>query len=229
MPPFDDFWAAGGVRLPKAEQGVVMLGAFRQDPKANALPTPSGLIEIYSERIAGFGYTDCPGYPVWLEPTEWLGAKLAERFPLHMISDQPFTKLHSQLDFSDVSLSNKIQQREPVLLNPQDAHERGIAQGDMVRVYNDRGQCLAGARLSDALRPGVIKLSTGAWWDTECPGDVSSLDRHGNPNTLTRDQGASRLSQGCAAQSCLVQIERWTYAVPAMRAFEVPAFVKRGA
>lgn len=228
LPPFDEFWASGGVRLPAAPDPVVMLEAFRRDPLANPLPTPSGRIELFSERVAGFSYDDCPGYPAWFEPAEWLGSPQTERFPLHLISDQPHTKLHSQLDFSSVSMANKVHGREPVWLHPDDALARGIADGDLVRLFNDRGQCLAGARLTDALRPSVVKLSTGAWWDPVVPGEPGTLDRHGNPNVLTRDVGASRLSQGCSAQTCLVQIERWEGPAPPMQAFTPPEFVQAG-
>ena len=62
---------------------------FRAQPEAHPLPTPSGKIEIFSETVDSFEYDDCPGHPTWLEPVEWLGGKIAERFPLHMISNQP--------------------------------------------------------------------------------------------------------------------------------------------
>jgi biotin/methionine sulfoxide reductase len=227
LPDFATFWQAGGVRMPENDRPVVSFEAFRADPAAHPLGTPSGRIELFSERIHGWGYADCPGHPCWLEPHEWLGSALAQRFPLHMLSDQPFTKLHSQLDHSAYSLANKVAGREPILLSPDDAHARGLRDGDLVRVFNDRGACLAGVRISDALTPGVVKLSTGAWWDPLEPGNPQALDLHGNPNTLTRDAGASSLSQGCSAQSCLVQVERFEGPAPAHRAFEPPAFVMR--
>ena len=227
LPDFDTFWRAGGVRMPDNDRPVVAFEAFRADPTAHPLGTPSGRIELFSERIHGWGYADCPGHPCWLEPHEWLGSALAQRFPLHMLSDQPFTKLHSQLDHSAYSLANKVAGREPILLSPDDARARGLRDGDLVRVFNDRGACLAGVRISDALTPGVVKLSTGAWWDPLEPGNPQALDLHGNPNTLTRDAGASSLSQGCSAQSCLVQVERFEGPAPAHRAFEPPAFVMR--
>ncbi|HVL55219.1 MAG TPA: molybdopterin guanine dinucleotide-containing S/N-oxide reductase, partial [Burkholderiaceae bacterium] len=234
LPEFDAFWEAGGLELPPNPEPVVMLADFRRDPQAFPLDTPSGRIELFSQRIASFGYDDCPGHPAWLEPVEWLGSPRSERYPLHLISDQPHTKLHSQLDFAPTSAANKIGGREPVMISAEDARARGIADGDAVRVFNDRGQCLAAARVSDAIRAGVVKLSTGAWWDPEslsepAPGEPGALDRHGNPNVLTRDAGASRLSQGCAAQSCLVQIERWRGPLPAVRAYEPPAFVEPAA
>jgi len=227
FPPFETFWASGGFTFPDNDQPVVLLEAFRADPQAHPLKTPSGRIELHSDRIASFGLPDCPGHPAWLEPREWLGAEAARRFPLHLLSDQPHTKLHSQLDHSAVSLANKVAGCEPILIHPRDAAARGIADGDRVRVYNDRGACLAGARLSDALLPGVVKLSTGAWWDPDRPGEPDALDRHGNPNAVTRDEGASRLSQGCAAQSCLVEIARHDGPAPAVRVFEPPV-LRRG-
>ncbi|MBS0343778.1 MAG: molybdopterin-dependent oxidoreductase [Proteobacteria bacterium] len=228
LPAFDEFWRAGEFRLPPAARPVVMLEDFRADPQAHPLKTPSGRIEIHSQRIASFGLDDCPGHPVWREPTEWLGSSAACAHPLHLISDQPHTKLHSQLDFSRYSLGNKVAQREPVVLHSQDAQARGIRDGDVVRVFNARGACLAGARVDDSTMPGVVRISTGAWWDPSAVGEADSLDRHGNPNVLTQDRGASRLSQGCSAQSCLVDVERWSGAVPPVQAFALPRFEPQG-
>ena len=72
--------------------------------------------------------------------------------------------------------------------------------------------------------PGVVRISTGAWWDPTAPGEPDSLDKHGNPNVLTGDVGASRLSHGCAAQSCLVELERFEGAAPPVTAFDLPRF-----
>jgi biotin/methionine sulfoxide reductase len=223
MQSFERFWELGWARLSApSSPPPVMLAAFRTDPLAHPLQTPSGRIELYSERVAGFGYEDCPGHPVWLDKSEWLGGQLAAKYPLHLISDQPYTKLHSQLDFSAYSRASKIAGREPVWINRDDARERGIEQGDVVRVFNDRGACLAGALVTDLIMRAVVKLSTGAWYDPVEPGVPGSLEKHGNPNVLTRDAGASRLSQGCAAQSCLVQIERFAGEAPPVSAFELP-------
>jgi biotin/methionine sulfoxide reductase len=225
VPAFEHFWEAGCVRLPDQPDPPVMLSAYRTDPDAHPLATPSGRIELYSERIAGFGYDDCPGHAAWLEPSEWLGSPLAARHPLHLISDQPYNKLHSQLDFSAYSRGAKIAGREPIWISPGDARERGIGDGELVRVFNDRGACLAGAVVTDAMMRGVVKLSTGAWYDPAEPGVPGSLEKHGNPNVLTRDVGASRLSQGCAAQTCLVQVERFEGPPPAVTAFAPPVLV----
>ena len=128
--------------------------------------------------------------------------------PLHLLSDQPAARLHSQLDFSAHSLRHKVAGREPVCIHPDDAAARGIADGDVVELFNDRGACLAGAVLTEGIRPGVLKLSTGAWWNPAEWGTPGALCKHGNPNVLTRDAGASGLSQGCAAQTCLVELRK---------------------
>jgi len=222
LPEFAAFWEAGIAEVEGEFEPPVLFGAFRADPDKAPLSTPSGKIEIFSERIAGFGYDDCPGHATWLEPAEWLGAQQAKRFPLHLLSDQPSDKLHSQLDHSPHSQATKIKGRQPINLNPHDARARGIQDGDLVRVYNDRGACLAAAKLTDALRPGVARISTGAWFDPAGPGANQAMDKHGNPNVLTLDIGASKLSQGCAAQTCLVEVETWDGPVPEVTAHKVP-------
>ncbi|MDP1964401.1 MAG: molybdopterin-dependent oxidoreductase [Reyranella sp.] len=224
LPSFEEFWEAGIAEAKGENREPVMLAKFRSDPAANPLKTPSGKIEIFSEKIASFGYDDCPGHATWLEPIEWLGGETAERYPLHMLSDQPADKLHSQLDHSPHSRATKIKGRQPITLHPRDAAARGIAAGDLVRVFNDRGACLAAARLSDRIRPGVVRLSTGAWFDPADAGSNRPLEKHGNPNALTLDIGASKLSQGCIAQTCLVEIERFDGPAPAVTAHTLPGF-----
>jgi biotin/methionine sulfoxide reductase len=108
-------------------------------------------------------------------------------------------------------------------MNPSDAKPRGISDGDVVLVANDRGRCLAGAVVTDAVRPGVVQMSTGAWYDPLDPGDPDSLDKHGNPNVLTQDRGTSRLGQGPAAQSALVEVTRFDGPVPPITAFDQPS------
>jgi biotin/methionine sulfoxide reductase len=219
VPAFEDFWAAGELRLPESRTQGPMFGAFRADPVRFPLRTPTGKIEITSATVAGFGYSDCPGHPVWLEPDEWLGSPLTRRFPLHLIANQPGTRLHSQLDVGATSQRAKVAGREALELHPEDAAARGIAAGDVVRVFNDRGACLAGAVLTSSIRRGVVRLPTGAWFDPvpdasdaadpdAADPDAPPLCAHGNPNVLTADVPSSRLSQGCAGQHALVQVER---------------------
>jgi len=223
-PDFETFWREGYVADP-VPRHYDYLADFRADPDKRKLRTPSGRIEIFSERIASFGYDDCPGHPVWIEPVEWLGSPKAERFGLHLISNQPTLRLHSQLDNGPVSRTAKVNGREPLWINPEDAAERGISDGDVVRVFNERGACLAGAVVTDVMSRGVLQLQTGAWYDPDKPGEAGALDRHGNPNVLTLDKGTSKLAQGPISQTTLVAVERWSAPVPQVGAFDRPSIV----
>lgn len=230
LPEFERFWSQSVAMLPSTppDEQRDLLAAFRADPQGQRLETPSGRIELFSERVAGFGYDDCPGHPAWIEPREWLGAPLAARYPLHLLSTQPARRLHSQYDVGAHSRQGKRHGREVMRMNPADAAARGLALGDVVRLFNDRGACLAALELSDELLPGVVQLATGAWYDP-VPGDgPQPLERHGNPNVLTADIGTSRLAQGPSAQSCLVEVERFDGELPPVRVFEPPQFSGRG-
>ena len=224
VPSFDEFWAAGQLRLP-TEGGLTLLADFRADPFAHPLATPSGRIEIFSADIDGFGYADCAGHPKWFEPKEWLGGERATRYPLLLIANQPASRLHSQLDGGTTSQNSKIQGREPIRMHPADAAGRGVAGGDVVRVFNDRGACLAGVVVDDRLRVGVVQLSTGAWYDPQDPADPDAMCVHGNPNVLTEDVGTSSLAKGCTGAHVLVEIEKYTGALPPVTAHEPPVIV----
>jgi biotin/methionine sulfoxide reductase len=227
VPPFAEFWEAGEARLPVGSDDHTWLDRFRADPENRKLATPSGRIELFSEEIDSFGYDDCPGHPVWLEPIEWLGGERAEQFPLHLIANQPTGRLHGQLDAGRYSQATKVGGREPIRIHPDDAAARGIGDGDIVRVFNDRGSCLAGAVITDEVRPQVVNLSTGAWFDPIDPTAPDSACAHGNPNVLTADRGTSRLAQGSTGQHVLVQVERFDGEPPPVRAHRAPTFVTR--
>ncbi len=227
LPNFDGFWEQGYAESPAPKTPHTVLSKFRDDPAASPLKTSSGKIEIFCDRVAGFGYDDCPGHPVWMEPIEWLGSDKAATYPLHMISNQPAGKLHSQMDFAGESAHLKINGREPVLLNPDDAARRGIRENDIVRVFNDRGATLAAAVITDGVRSGVIRLSTGAWYDPAEPGRLGALDKHGNPNMLTPDKGTSKLGQGPIAHTALVDVERFDGDPGEVTAFNPPKLERR--
>ncbi len=222
LPNFAEFWAGDQIsmleQLPSAEY---VLEKFRRDPDLNRLATPSGKIELYSKTIADFAYPDCAGYPRWFDKSESLLGERASEYPLHLVSNQPRTRLHSQYDHGVTSRAAKVNGREPMRMHPRDAAARNIKSGDIVRLYNDRGACLAGAVVSDGLREGVIELATGAWY---CPDD-NGLELHGNPNVLTRDVGTSSLAQGPSAHSCLVEMERFDGSVAEVSSFEQPRVV----
>lgn len=226
-PAFDVFWERGVLALEPEQAGAqIFLSDFRADPVGHPLGTPSGKIEIVSERVQAFGYEECPGYAVWREPPEWQHGKPPGQGWLVLLANNPSTRLHSQLDAGQFSAGSKVAGREPIRMNPLDAGALGIADGDIVRVFNGRGSLLAGAVLSDALKPGVTQLATGAWLDL-CFIDAQGTKDlptclHGNPNVLTEDHGTSRLSQGCVGQISFVKVERYIGYAPPQCAWDAP-------
>ena len=125
------------------------------------------------------------------------------------------------MDPGPVSAGGKVAGREAISINPADAQARGIDNGDVVRVFNARGACLAGAIVTDTVSAGVVRLSCGAWYDPGGDGE-QPLCRHGNANVLTRDQGTSKLGQGPSSATALVEVERWTTGATPVHAFASP-------
>ena len=225
LPDFDAFWQQGYLEFPigDAANRSVAYAAFRADPAGAPLSTPSGKIEIYSPTIASFHYDDVPPHPAWVPPAEWLGSPIAAQYPLHMLSPHPKGRLHSQLNETTLRREYEVAEREPILINPQDAAARGIANGDVVRVFNGRGQTLAGAVVTSRVRRGVVVLHEGAWYDPLSPGAIGTLDRHGNANMLTTDAPSSRLADGNPSHTALVQVEKYVGSAPPVTAFTPPS------
>lgn len=193
MPSFSDFWDAGIYRFP-APRPHTLFEDFRSNPDANALRTPSGKIQLSHPDF---------GHASWHPPNEWLGN--APDDSLHLISHQPATRLHSQLDHGDFSQLSKIRGREPIRINQEDARKWSLQDGDLVRVYNDRGAFIAGVETTADLMPGTLHIATGAWW---APDDEGTC-QNGNPNAVTQDIGTSEIAQGPSALTCLVKIKKF--------------------
>lgn len=224
-PDFDTFWQRGELALPtKPDDGGPATG-FRLDPQSKPLLTPSGKIEIFSKTVESFGYDDCSGHPQWY-PARHDVASETSIHPLYLVCNQPFQRLHSQLDYGNYSRSTKIRDREPVRIHPSDAAERGISDGDIVRLFNGRGSCLAAAVLSEDVMIGVMQLATGAWFEPDDPAAETTMCVHGNPNILTRDVGTSKLAQGSTGQIARVGIERYTGDLPEVRIFRAMKFAQ---
>jgi biotin/methionine sulfoxide reductase len=218
-PTFSEFWEAESLVLPQKPDDGGKLRRFREDPAGYPLTTPSGRLEIYSATVASFNEADCPGHPAWLPPADVPSAEA----PLFLVANQPATRLHSQLDFGGHSEDAKRRGREVASMHPDDAAARGLEDGDIIRLFNARGACLASLRITDGIRAGVMQIPTGAWYDPEDPEDEMSLCVHGNPNVLTRDVGSSSLAQGCTGQLTTVQVEKFTGNLPPIRAFDPPS------
>ncbi|MCE2516874.1 MAG: molybdopterin-dependent oxidoreductase [Alphaproteobacteria bacterium] len=222
LPQWQEFMAGAPVEVVDPAPEMVFLKDFRDDPVANPLPTPSGKLEIFSETLAGFGLADCRGHASYFPPRDEVAGDIG---PLYMVSGQPKTRLHSQLDNGAYSMSHKIKGREPVLIHPRDAAERGIADGDIVELHNPRGRCLAGAVVTEDIRQGVVFLWTGAWFDPDFD-HPHHRDRHGNPNTLTHDQRSSSLTQSPASHSAMVELSRFDGEPPAVTVHDQPKLAR---
>lgn len=209
MPSFEQWWEKNEptefYETPESA-AYVSFEDFRNDPVLEALGTPSGLIEIYSDAIAAMNYKDCGAHPMWFEPVEWLGMK-DKPAKFHLLSLHPYDRLHSQQGNTSNRKRYAVADREPVLINTEDAKELGIKQGDLVRVYNARGEILAGANVSGDIMRGVVQIFEGAWYDPNAEG----LCKNGNPNVLTIDLPTSELANGNIAHTALVNIELYKH------------------
>ena len=118
----------------------------------------------------------------------------------------------------------KVKQREMLKINPLDAKQRNLKNRDIVEVFNDRGACLAGIKISDEVMKGIVYLPVGAWYN---PHKNENFCIHGNPNVLTDDIGCSSLSQGPSAHSTLVEIKKWKKDLPKISVFNLPVINKK--
>ncbi len=122
--------------------------------------TPSGKCEFYSQTMADDGYDPLPDY---IAPYESVASnpQLAQQYPLAMISPPARNFLNSS--FVNVK-SLRDTEGEPHLdIHPEDAAQRKIADGDMVRIFNQRGSFIAKARVTDKARPGLV-VGLSIWW-----------------------------------------------------------------
>ena len=221
LPDLDQFRAEGRFDIPDAEEARIALAGFVADPEAVPLATETGRITLANAAIGALKLPSCPAHPTWIEPKECLTS--AGPGELHLISGQPDTRLHSQNDRGQEALADKIEGREAAYFHPETARALGLAAGDVARLYNGRGACLAGVRLDDGLRRDCVFLPTGAWFDPQ-RGRGAPLEVHGNPNVLTSDHGCSELSQGNMAHTCLIRAEKWTGALPDLSIAAPPEF-----
>lgn len=204
---FEAFWKKGYARMPIPQNSRkwVRHSAFYENPKSNPLHTASGKIEMFSKTIADLKIKDCPGMPMWFEKAEYLGN--AKRGQLHVVSPHPWFRLHSQMANSErLRALYTVQGREPVRINAQDAASRGIADGDLVELYNDRGTVIAGAVVSEDIMPGVVSIYEGCWPQVDSKGRCNS----GLVNFLTSSRHSSGLSEATSANTVLIKMRKCT-------------------
>jgi anaerobic dimethyl sulfoxide reductase subunit A len=186
-----------GVHRVKLEKPIV---AFRQeieDPEHHPFPTPSGKIEIFSQRVADIGNPLLPPIPKYLSTWEDRFDPLKEKYPLQLLSPHPRNRVHSELYLVDW-----LRETEPhaMWISPADAGPRGIEDGDEVLVYNGRGKLAIEARVTERIVPGVVSIPEGAWYAP----DEQGIDRGGCVNVLTND--AYSPGGAAALKTALVQV-----------------------
>ena len=227
MPDFDTFWNGTGlVEFPVAEatRKWTKFADFRADPLLNRLPTASGKFEIYLDRhradeIHGLSASsDLAGADRVAGP-EGRQVSAAREFGTPGNSAALAALQQPRASRKIYTVAG----REPCLINSADAAARGIANGDVVRLFNDRGQCLAGAVVTDDIMPGVVRLNEGGWYDPTEWGAPNALCKYGDVNVLTLDIGTSRLAQGTSACSAMAEVEKYKDTPPAVTAFTAPA------
>lgn len=174
------------------------LAAFLADPVDAPLETPSGRIQLSLDEHAALLGPQSDAHPSWMTPVSWLGAAASDEF--HLVSPMPRDRLHAQFGFDETTI-------QPVSISPTDAARLEVADGDQIRVWNERGECHCAAEVTPHVRPGVISIENGRWLGPRDP-ETGESGRHGNPNTLTDDRATSVWAQATAAHSCLVRVER---------------------
>lgn len=207
FPDYDTFKAMGVYRVSNPGLPSVAFKTFRDDPVANPLRTPSGLIEIFSPRLHDFSQTwELPegdvisGLPIYAPTWEGVSDPLRATYPLQMIGHHYKSRTHSS--YGNVPWMKEAAPQE-VWMNSIDAEARGIAHGDLVEVYNERGRIRLPAKVTPRIIPGVVSVPQGAWYTP----DSAGVDVGGNVNTLTKYQ-PSPLAKGNPQHTNLVEIEK---------------------
>lgn len=169
------------------------------DPDQKLFPTPSGKVEINSSIVEKMKHPLIPAIPKYLETWESRNDPLADKYPLQLITPHFKRRAHSQFD--NLPWLRELQD-QAITINSSDAEARGIKHGDMVRVFNDRGETRIPARVTERIMPGVASLPQGAWYTP----DENGIDHGGSANMLTRN--VTSPAGAFPGHTALVQIKK---------------------
>ncbi|MFC1981441.1 molybdopterin-dependent oxidoreductase [Chloroflexota bacterium] len=189
----------GGGRKIRRDKPYVAFQWQVEDPESNPFTTPSGKLEIYSQRLADMNDPVIPPIPKYIETWESTNDPLAQKYPLQLITSHLWRRAHTQYD--NIPWLRELEP-QAVKINTIDAEARGIKNGDLVRVFNDRGVTMLPAKVTERIMPGVVDIPQGAWYDP----DENGVDRGGSANVLTND--AHSPGGAYPSNTCLVQIEK---------------------
>jgi len=198
IPDYNTFKKNGIHKLRMSEPYV----AFKKqidDPRNNPFPTPSSKLEIYSQRLADMNDPHLPPIPKYIETWESRNDPLARKYPLQLITTHFTRRAHSQYD--NLPWLRDLQ-TQAVWISSADAQDRGIRDGDMVRVFNSRGEMIIPVRVTERIMPGVVDIPEGAWYDP----DENGVDRGGCCNVLTKDEHSP--GGAFVSNTTLVQVEK---------------------
>lgn len=159
--------------------------------EGGGLETPTGKIEFVSSRIAALdpGNTERPPLAKWTLHSEMSGSPKAQKYPLSVVSNHPRFRFHVQGDDIDwIKEIGKVRgpdgyMYEPCWIHPGDAAARGISDGDVIMVHNERGAVLCAAVVTQRIIPGALSIDHGAKIDPVLLGD-RLVDRGGSINLI---------------------------------------------
>ncbi|MFC1825054.1 molybdopterin-dependent oxidoreductase [Thermodesulfobacteriota bacterium] len=197
IPDYEQFKQDGVIKIQLPEP-IVSFKDQIKDPEKNPFPTLSGKIEIHCDHLEEMDDPMLPPIPKYLKHSESYDAPLAEKYPLQLLTTHYKTRAHST--WHNVPWMREIEPHS-VWISPVDARNRGIKNGDIVDVFNDRGRIRIPALVTERMMPGVVNVSQGAWFEP----DEQGVDLGGCANVLTDD--AHSLSGTHHMNSALVQVE----------------------
>ncbi|HDI6131566.1 TPA: molybdopterin-dependent oxidoreductase, partial [Escherichia coli] len=171
-----------------------------RDPQNNPFPTPSGKIEIFSKRLFDMQDPEIPALSHYVPAFEGPEDKLTAKYPLQLITWKGKNRANST-QYANPWLQEV--QTQKLWLNPQDAKQRGIVEGDSVKIYNDRGVSIIPVEITPRIIPGVVAMQAGAWWQP----DAQGIDRGGCANVLSSTR-ITALAKGNSHQTMLVEVEK---------------------
>jgi len=170
-----------------------------KDPVNNPFPTPSGKIEIFSSRFNDMKNPSVPPIPKYIAPWEGPDDKIAEEYPVQLISPHSRARINSQLN--NIGEIKKLED-DDLWMNPEDAHKRGIKDRGMVYVFNKRGRIYTRVKVTEAIMPGVASIDQGQWYEPDSQG----IDLGSCVNVLTLDKKSP--TGALSSNTSLVQIEK---------------------